>query len=264
MAWIYLSYINTDKFTGFINSVVQRYGSPPLMLRIQNNVLFNFFSVNIKSLNILGVIFLFYLFKKKIIVKYFTYLFGATLIIFSIATFLMNAMPTHNFWRLAMIWSLLLLPFTSYLLYFFIEKGTNKKIYYLGFVTLFLILISLFSKQTILHSNYSYITKDDLAAGQLLEELLKNNDDKVYISSYNSWDRTSVMVTSQFPERFVKNLNGYYNGIDLTINVSKRFVDYLKTMNIYYLVLRPYYKLEGKNLLAVKKFKMWNIYKVPN
>ncbi len=262
--WIYLSYINTGRLTGFINSVVQRYGSPPLMLRIRNNVLFNFFSVNIKSLNIIGLISLFYLFRKHIIIKYFSYLFGATLIIFSIATFLMNAMPTHNFWRLAMIWSLLMLPFTSYLLYFFIKEGTNKKIYYLVFVTLFLILITLFSKQTIAHSNYSYITKDDVAAGYLLEKLLKNNNDKIYISSYNTWDRSSVMVASQFPERFVKNLNGYYNGIDLTINVSKKLIDYLKTMKIYYLVLRPYYKLEGKNLLTIKKFKMWNIYKVPN
>jgi hypothetical protein len=71
------------------------------------------------------------------------------------------------------------------------------------------------------------------------------------------------MVTSQFPDRFVKNLNGYYNGIDLTINANKEFIDKLKAMNIYYLVLRPFYKLEGKNLLVVRKFKMWNIYKVP-
>jgi hypothetical protein len=262
--WVYLSYINTGSITGFIHSVTQRYGSPLISKRFQNNVLYNFLLVNINSLNILGVISLILLFKNKKNVKYFAFLFTATILIFSITTFIINAMPTHNFWRLAMIWSLLLLPFTAYLLYYFIEKGFEKKIFYLPFFALFFILIFLFTKQTIAHSNYSYITKDDLTAGRTLESLLKNNDDKVYISSYNSWDRSSVMVTSQFPERFVSNLNGYYNGIDLTINMNNRMINKLKEMNIGYFVLRPFYKINGSKFHIIKRFTMWDIYKVPN
>ena len=262
--WVYLSFINTGSVTGFIHSVTQRYGSPPITKRFQNNVLYHFLMINIKSLNILGVISFILLFKNNKNVKYFAFLFTATILIFSITTFIINAMPTHNFWRLAMIWSLLLLPFTAYLLYYFIEKGSPKNIYNIGFAALFFILIFLFTKQTIAHSNYSYITKDDVATGRILERLLKNNDDKVYISSYNSWDRSSVMVTSQFPERFVSNLNGYYNGIDLNIDLNKVLIKKLKEMDIDYFVLRPYYKITGKNLLNVKRLKMWNIYKIPN
>jgi hypothetical protein len=262
--WVYLSYTNTGRITGFINSVVQRYGSPGLITKFQNNVLYHFLMVNIKSLNILGIIFFILLFKNNKNVKYFAFLFAATILIFSITTFIINAMPTHNFWRLAMIWSLMLLPFTGYLLYYFIEKGFEKKIYNIGFAALFIVLIFLFTKQTIAHTNYSYITKDDVAAGRILEELLKNNNDKVYLSTYNSWNRSSIMVTSQFPERFISNLKGYYNGIDLTINMNNRMINKLKEMNIAYLVLRPYYKIEGNKFRIVKKFTMWDIYKIQN
>ncbi len=264
--WIYLSYLSTGKIAGFMLSVVDRYHPLSLLSRLQNNVLYKFLMVNIQSLNIIGIISLIYLFRKDSSIKEFSILFVSTLIVFAFVTFITHAMPTHNFWRLAMIWSLLLLPFTSRCIYFLIEKVPSIKISYTTFILSFIILTFLFGRQTISHSFYSFISKDDLNVGRFIRQIDKEKKSNAYLERSGTWDYTSVLVTSNHPDRIITKLNSLNSIFYDTLFVNDKLKSELKSLDIDYLILNPYTKIcPGKTKLdEVKRLTLWKVYKIQN
>lgn len=133
--WIYLSFTVTGQSIGFINIVVERYHTGGLLTEIRNNVLYKFLIINTSSLNILGLMAIIFFYKKESKVRTYVFLFLLTLLVMSIVTFISKAMPTHNSWRLASIWSILLLPFTARWLYiFFIDEKKYFRYHFLIFL----------------------------------------------------------------------------------------------------------------------------------
>ncbi len=262
--WIYLSQIHTGKITGFVTSVANLYKSPPLLTQIKNNVMFGFFKINLESLNIIGVIPLFFLIKKNINVKYSALIFGSTLLFFSAATFIIKAMPTHNHWRLAMVWSLFLLPFTCYLLYFLLTRGLSSYKYLAGFIFSFFLLIFLFTIQDIRYGTRSYITTGDITVGRVMENILNKNNSKVYINSGRTWNYSTILIISQKPDRFVTGSRENFNPGNSTLTLDDNSLSQFKKLNIDYLVLKPYIKIagEGKVPFTVIRFAFWNVYKL--
>lgn len=262
--WIYLSHLHTGKITGFVSSVENLYKSPPLLTQIKNNVLFGFFKINLESLNIIGLVPLYFLFKKNPIVKHSAVIFASTLLVFAAATFILKAMPTHNHWRIAMVWSLFLLPFTSYALYFLLTKGLNSNIYLAVFIFSFFLLIFLFAIQDISYSTRSYITSGDVRVGRVMENILNNNNSKVYINSGKTWNYSTILITSQKPDRFVTGFRKYYNPRNSTLTLDDNLLSEFKKLNIDYLVLKPYIKIaDGSKVpFTVIRFVFWNVYKL--
>lgn len=248
--WIYLSYHTTGEATSFLHSVSERYSKGGELTEIKNNVLFTFFSMNIASLNIIGILTLLFYYKKKPGVKEYTHIFLLTILSIGLITFITKAMPTHHFWRLASIWSIMLIPFTAKWLYLFLS---DEKLYLKYNFILFIILIILsFNSQTSSYTKSSALTKEDIGIGNYINNFLKfnNENSKIYIER-NGWEFTSILITSQEPDRFLTNED-----------ISKHPLKY-KNLDIEYLILKSKSedKALTKNYKEVKKFRNWIIYK---
>ncbi|MCL5028260.1 MAG: hypothetical protein M1480_04465, partial [Bacteroidetes bacterium] len=262
--WIYLSYITYGTINSFMVSVENNYHPFSLLSEVKNNALFSFLKVNISSLNIVGIISIISLYKKNSNIRAFVFLFASTLIVFSLVTFISKAMPTHNYWRLAMIWSLLLLPFTTHGIYSLIDKASISKIRIVFFICSFLILSYSFLMQVVGHSFYSYITYDDMKVGEILSKEFHGNNSNAYLQRNGTLDYLNILVTSQNPDRFVIKLNNYKNFFYDTLFVDRKLISEFKSLNIKYLVLRPYTKVSiGKiKLFEIQKLTLWNVYKI--
>jgi hypothetical protein len=253
--WMYLSYSTSGEFTSFISSVVERYSPGGIIAEIKNNILYNFLVINLFSLNILGLLTLLSFNKKGPQIKTFAAIFFITLLGMSLITYFTKAMPTHHPWRLASIWSIMLIPFTAQWLYI-IERLFLKY----NFILFAIILCLFFNLQTANYSNFSFMKKEDLIIGKYINRSLKFKDpnSKIYIEG-NAWYYTSLLVTSQQPDKFITINN---NNIYSAFANSKQAINY-NTANIEYLILRRYTELniDTTRLREIKKYDNWIIYK---
>ena len=177
----------------------------------------------------------------------------------SLITFFTKAMPTHHSWRLAAIWSIMLIPFTAQWLYIFLSDERLFLKY--NFILFVLILCFFFNLQTVNYSDVSFTTKKDLIIGKYINSSLKfkSPNSKIYIEG-NAWDYTSLLVTSQHPDRFIKINNG---NIYSAFADSKQAINY-NTSDIEYLILRPNteFNIDTTRFREIKKFDTWIIYKI--
>lgn len=267
LVWIVESIINTGSAFGFASSVAERYNEGTFFSELKNNVLYQFMSININSLNIVGLISLIYLFRIPKI-RRFSYAAFIPLIILSLLMFFSKAMPTHNYWRIASVWLILLLPFTSFWLFKqFLSNEISNSFVKIGFV-LFVILISLFFiNQTLSLSKLSYFTQDDLSAGRYFKSLQLDEADKILIKA-SGWKYSNVLIASNNPSLFLLNIphvdertnnKAYFNLGDIEF---ERLIE----NQISYIVVSDTLlqkQLGGnKNIGLVKEYREWTIFKV--
>lgn len=262
LIWMLLSYHYTGKFTSFVSVVSS--GSPvqDTIGKLKNNVIYSFFRMNIVTLNIIGLFSIIYLRKKPFIRDYVIILI-TTLLIFGTISFISNTLPSHNTWRLTTIWSVLLLPLTAFIL---------KQIFYakikfnLTFSSItFALLIYLFLRQTSVLTTVSFISKEDLVIGNYIREEIFSNDSNTNIFiQENNWLYTSLLITSQNPDRFIKesvfSKDITYNSLPLYDGI----INELKKHKIEFVILKPYNTdyFNLSDLIVIKEFNNWIIYKL--
>jgi hypothetical protein len=264
LLWIYLSLTVTSQSTGFLNHVVERYQAGGILTEIKNNVLYKFLVINIFSLNIFGLLTLVFYYKKDSKLRTYTVIFLSTLLIMSIGTFITKAMPTHNFWRLTSIWSIMLLPLTAKWLYdLFMEDKVFLKF---SALVIFLMIILFFNRQKMDFSSYSYLSKDDITIGKYLNNKMKTEDpdSKIFIER-NGWEFTNILVTSQIPDRFITD-EEYFRNVSLhadSLMRNKDFINGFKKYSIRYLILKPnsYLSQNISDLVEIKNFIIWKVFK---
>ncbi len=268
MYWIYLSYHTTGDVLAFLHSVSSRYshrtstnGPQTLLENIKNNVGYYFIMINVVSLNIIGLSIFFYYFKKSSTIKLYAFIILTTLIGFSILTYFSNAMPTHNAWRLASIWSIMLIPFTAQSLYLLVsdERPYLKH----SFVILFLLIIYFFNIQTSYYTNFRYMTRQDLEIGKFINTLnFSDESSKIYIER-GGWQYMNLMVASQNPQRFLTE-NQMKNPTSKADSISAEQISEFEHAGIQYLILTYRMKQDfGTNYLQrLKQFNNWSIYKI--
>ena len=260
--WIYLSKIETNELSGFIRSVSSRYTAGDYFSELKNNVIPDFLSMNINSLNIIGFISLCFGYKKFAKVKEYVFLFAFTLLLFAVMTFLSKAMPTNNAWRLASIWSLLLLPFTANWLNDLLINESISPMNKLNFGAFIFLLVLFFTTQTIQYSNSSYTTDEDLKVGKIIQELLDlNKMDMVYIEP-NGLKYSNITIASQSPDRFSTESIFKYKNDSLIIDMNT--LANLKNKNIKYALFNPKTKIKimSMEITELKKFNQWIVYKI--
>lgn len=260
--WVYLSYKSTGDILGFINLVAERYRPADIFVRIKSNILFNFISINLFTLNLTGLITFFVLRKNPIVLR-FSFILGSTIIISSILTYLSNAMPTHNTWRLAGVWTILLIPFTACIIYHLYMLP--KDVYKITSVSLTIALVILSFIKIKQLTDTSFLRKEDISIGEYIaESLLKgDNSSKIFIQQ-NSWEYSNLLITSGLPERFITDREVFSEIKAYTIPHLKTDDERLTKYNIRYIILKPlnedYFDMDSLNI--IREFNSWIIYKI--
>jgi hypothetical protein len=263
--WAYLSFITNQNTSGFVSSVTGRYCEGKVFAEIKNNVLYQFLIINITSLNIIGIAPLIHLTKINSNIKKYSIILFGTMILFSVLSFIIKAMPTHNYWRIAMIWSLLLIPFTAYWLHHLIDVSKNSPINKYAFIIFFFILTYFFNSQTSKYSSVSYLTMDDINVGKFLNKISLGENSKIYVMKDGSdkWRYANILVTSQKPELFVTDLKNFSYVSSDTVTIDQKLVAEMVNRKIEF-VLMPSRKIVNDDtgfLIEQKVFGKWKIYK---
>jgi hypothetical protein len=271
--WIALEYIQTGKFLGFVTNVAGAYRPMNLIDNLKYNPLYQFIKINLNSLSIIGIVPLIILSRRDNRIRNFAYVFSIALIVMALSGFFVKTMPSHNYWRIACSWSILLLPFTSYMLNLFLK--TKFRIKYLNafsFIVVISIITLFFIRQDQKYSSLSYFTNFDLRTGRYINQVInKKNEssgsaDKILIVSNDS-HYINVEIASQQPILF-KNVvkptlkNDYiYVGRDIQFNNSL-----LKKYSIKYLIMPTLflegYEVKNVTLKKLNTFGYWTVHKI--
>jgi 4-amino-4-deoxy-L-arabinose transferase-like glycosyltransferase len=229
--WVVFDYMRFGELFYFFNEP-QRYYA---FTEKQNNgnvftynPLFQFVEQNLITLNIAGLIALYHLRKNIQLRKWFIILF-IPLIIFSAASLSGKSLPAHNYWRTSAVWALLLVPFTSYLIYKMRSLLSLKE--FAALTTGFMIAIA--------GANYFYmdkigdeytLTENKIATAEKIMDYMESTDksERVLIEDINTFEHFDITLASGEPYRFIYSLRNQLT----PVNAEK----YSGTVINYYLV----------------------------
>lgn len=260
--WVYLSMAANENVHGFVTAVSNRYNTGEVYSEIKNNVLYLFLSLNIVSLNIIGLASLVYLINLNAYVKkYFIILFG-TLITFSALSFVIKAIPTHNHWRVAMIWCLLLIPFTAHWIHNLLDTAKTSPINKYGFIIFFILIIFFFNSQTQQYTSLSYFTHDEINIGKFLNKLTHDDQSKIYVMKDGSdkWRFANILVASQKPGQFVLELDNFKFIASDTISIDNDLKTELISKRVKYVLIPSKIMAQSKFLTEIKSFDEWKVF----
>ncbi|MBS4028981.1 MAG: glycosyltransferase family 39 protein [Ignavibacteriales bacterium] len=228
---------------------------------IWRNVASQFIVWNLLSLNILGAVAIFLISQTNSSVRQMSVLMGIPFFLVALFQLFGHTLPTHNPWRIASVWGVLLLPFTSY---FVREKYFLSSKKYYSIAILFIVLCF---GQTLYFARHSYFTQEEKQAGEFLEQHNLNESHQRMLIENPDWYYLNIMVASQHPKKFLFN-SGFnpYEPKQLIVNTELELnKTLLQEKQIDYLVMKsPRYKnfLSQYSFIQKEKdFGEWSIYK---
>lgn len=112
------------------------------------------------------------------------------------------------------------------------------------------------------YTDKSYVTKEDFVIGEYLEENAKFNDSnsKILIEK-DGWEYSSLLITSQMPDRFITDKDFLKNNKSINkIESDSLFA----SNNIEYVIARTNSQsfTNIESLKKMKKFEHWIVYKL--
>ena len=179
----------------------------------------------------------------------------------------MNINSSHNQWRVAMIWTLLLIPFTAYFLFYLFNKASDSKHYKIVFIILIFFTVYACTSQIIKYSSFSYLTKDDLKIGKFTQHLIKTiGKSKIYVvrTTTDRWKYLNVLVASQNPGVFITTLDKSESLIRDTLKLDPVYLSNLKMKNVCYILFPAYIRIANKesNVSEIIHNNSWTFYKL--
>ncbi|MGE5810757.1 MAG: hypothetical protein ACM339_04600 [Ignavibacteria bacterium] len=282
--WILLSFVqngNPFEFFSVTSNMFKAKFGDSFSRLIYFNVLWQFLEQNYNSYNIIGLMGLSYFFRKEKLSAWIIVCFSG-LLLMGIISALGKALPSHNFWRTSAVWTILLIPFTSYLLYklshyFILIKPIKLKlslIFALILLTQFIIISSL----KIAKMNASYcLTEKDLNIGYSLNKILsagvnsntgRNRKVFVLIEKNRSFDHLDISLSTNLPECFLffDKPGSKLPPSSPEIIIQHPYPDQIKKFNISYLLFKSEdnkkYLSGQKGIKVLCKYGDWVLYKV--
>ncbi|MEK7263647.1 MAG: hypothetical protein AAB071_03950 [Bacteroidota bacterium] len=231
------------------------------MKLVWRNIASQFFLWNILSFNIIGLFALFTMARTHFIAKQLVILFGIPFLFLSFLQVFGHTLPTHNPWRIASVWSVLLLPFTGYFLW---KKlfSMHKKYFSIAF----LVIVFCFA-QTLYFVRHSYFTEGEKNAGEFLEQKNLIESHKNVLIENPDWYYLNIMIASQYPEKFIFNsgFNPYEPNQKIIDTEAALSESILQEKQIGILVMKSArYKTYLSRYSFIQKekdFGEWSIYK---
>jgi hypothetical protein len=211
IVWIIHSTLETGFPFSFVGKTSNRFSAATngsLLRLIWHNVGTQFFLQNILTLNALGIISVYHVWRDRPNLRNIVILAFATLAGMAFVSFVAGTLPTHNSWRIAVVWSCLLLPFTAHWLAALFRRGNIKHHY--SRYTIIVFIAAGFCWQMVRLIQHSSFSQYEYNAGKFLEHQFSENYrplDKILIET-SSWNYIHIIVASQHPETFLYN-SGY-------------------------------------------------------
>lgn len=208
--WVLLHIVQTGRALGFVGDTAGRYArihGDSLSFLLLNNPLSQFALQNIWTLNVLGVLSFAPWLRRNPSRRVVTLLPVVALLLVSMIALWGNGMPTHGFWRIPTLWSVLLIPFTAN--WFVVRlnsppgQATLQRIVSLGVLACMVVLCL---RGIFTMTEHSALSRDDLAAGRFVSSrLIAQPDSHMVLIESDIWSYVNVMIASQHPERFIFN-----------------------------------------------------------
>ncbi|MFZ1977398.1 MAG: glycosyltransferase family 39 protein [Bacteroidota bacterium] len=228
VCWIIDSYREYHVFMVFVSPQHKQYGTvdPYAFLKfLWRNPAAQFIAQNGVSLNLVGIFPVIRFIKTDKKLRRIILLPAIAVIIFGAAGLAGVKFTTHNPWRIAVLWSCLMIPFTAV---WIIEqqerfqKNSRKAAVVLVIILMFLCQLAWMTENPV-------FTKTRYDAGIYLRTFVRpllGPGDKILIDT-RKWDYLDLLVVSNAPERFVLNSGPYpykpeKNILDAAIPVDLR------------------------------------------
>jgi len=272
--WVILNYIQTgDPFT-FIASTSGGYTlhHDTFIMLLRYNLVTQFIYQNILYLNFCGIISLIILSFINDNIRVLVLFLISAFLILVLLSFAKIGMPSHAFWRIPLVWNILLIPFSAHFLiklseFFADHFKKEKKIFVFLFAS---VMIIYFIFQIGRLSSKSMFTADERNAGKFINsKVIKEKGFKVLIDS-SGWEYLNVYISSNYPEIFIPNTGPDSSFPEKPIVNPKENlkIPLLKKLGIKYLVFetgsyKKYFD-QCTQIKPVKNFGKWKVYSLLN
>lgn len=272
--WILKNALDTGNPLEFIISSSERYKVHygfSIIPMLKYNLISQFIYQNILYLNFAGLFSLiFYLLTDRNIRRW-SVTFSLSFIFLAVLSILGLAMPSHAYWRIPLVWNILLIPFSAHFIIKFSSfvADSIKKSKRTVLIAIIFVLIIYFSFQIKRIISFSYFSEDDISAGNYLKEhVIESKDNNKILIDTSDWNYLNVIVASNHPQSFIINARkdpalppNQIISDGKTINVA-----HLSSLNIEYLLFEDIkYKdliKQNPNFIEIKKLGMWELYKL--
>ena len=269
--WVGLHTLQTGNPLGFISKTANRYRfwyGDSFTTVLSNSVLVQFVRQNLMSFNLIGVVSIIYLSLTDRCIKKWMLVPSLALLIMTLLSLISKGLPTHNFWRIPAIWSILLVPFTAHWVYqqknIFSRLEPILKNFLLLFV--FLLIEVIFLLQTSNMSLHSGFSKKERAVGQYLNQILSTNSNAQVLIETSDFAYVNIVIASQHLDNFIYNSgpDPIYPANCIVCFEQPLDGSKLKEKDIRFLVFRaePYKNVisQNTNIVKLKDFSNWTIY----
>jgi uncharacterized membrane protein len=206
VCWLVLNAREFGDPLAFFSATSARYirihgGGTESLLR--NNVLSQLVLITLCTGNIIGILGVWHSRLMNPAARSVLLLAGISLLVLAVQMMMAKGMPTHGFWRIAAVWSVLLVPFTARV----ISTGLAQRRAVLRWAGLgaMVAILSLSLRQAYAQTEISALSRDEIAAGEFLRNELNNHAGETVLIESVIWSYTNVMVASHNPERFLMN-----------------------------------------------------------
>ncbi len=208
--WLWQQYLHTGHPTGFLLHSPDRFApmaGGSALKALWHNVAVQFIVQNIATAMLIGLLSVSDVWRASKPARFWLAVPLGAIVLLSLVLLGGKGLTTHNPWRLASGWSLLLVPFAAHWLVLFAYRQQGS---WLRRWSLPALLVALCLFQTAMHARAtSVFSKADLKAGRFLsqQEALEGasaDSNKILIET-TDWQYLNVVIASGQPDRFVYN-----------------------------------------------------------
>jgi len=206
--WITQTALTTESpvsFIGKTSDVFSRATHPSFLRLLWLNVGTQFLVQSILTLNIIGVASAVIFWRNQPRIRNMLFIGLSALCCMTFMSFVARTLPTHNPWRIAVVWSCLLLPFTAHWLTTYFRRKRTKRHYFRPILVL--LMFAGFCVQMTHLIKQSSFSRSDYSIGKFIEHEFNGNvlhADKILIET-STWNYLHVIIASQHPESFLYN-----------------------------------------------------------
>lgn len=267
--WFFQQYLHTGHPIGFLLHSPDRFApisGTSLPTKLWHNALLQFVTQNIATMMLIGLLPIVVLWRNNTRMRFWLAVPLGALLLLSLVLLGGKGLTTHNPWRMASGWSLLLLPFAALQLVLLARTSAEKAVWQRWSVPALVVALCIF--QTAMYSRAcSTFTKGERAMGEYINRhIIATPPVPTILVETSNWQYLNIVIAAQRPDVFLHN-----TGLDplfpqqglLSLEIPPN-AETLRARNITHLLFHsPLYKnaIEQAHIATVQqRYGLWTLY----